>query len=136
MQLQPAEDKCIVKIHDIYDEVTDIFIPEPSRLFAQQGWKGTVIATGPGYLHEVKDKQGNFLHIKRIPMTVQVGDTVLLPAHSSNLFQMFDDKTVFVRERDLYAVVTDSDQPIEMSRKPMYEYAEPQGESLGGAVTP
>ena len=132
--LQPMDDMCIVELEQIYPLVTNeipqpplqrgyrIFIPEPRKLFAQKVWKGKVVATGKGYLHEVKHNGISTGVLKRIPMTIKAGDVVLLPAHASNLFKMFDDKTVIIRERDLYGVVTNETQVknIEIPIQPMY----------------
>ena len=116
---------CIVELEQIYPVVTNIFIPEPKKLFAQKVWKGKVVATGKGYLHEVK-RNGITISTKRIPMIIKAGDCVLLPAHASNLFKMFDDKTVIIRERDIFALVT-NETNLEIPIQPMYRQAEEKG---------
>jgi co-chaperonin GroES (HSP10) len=121
------DDMCLVALEKMYLSVTDIFIPEPSKLFAQKVWKGKVQATGPGYLHEIR-KNGKTVGIKRIPMMVKSGDIVIIPAHASNLFKVFDDKTVIIRERDIYAI---ADNDVEVTAQDMYKQAEERGVLIG-----
>lgn len=122
--LQPTDDTCLVELENIHTTV--MFIPEPNRLFAQKVWKGTVTAVGKGYWHELKHNGISTGKVKRIPMTVKTGDIVLIPAHASATYKLYNkrDKTVFVRERDIYAVVTTEDDKISLPRQPMVMQAD------------
>jgi chaperonin GroES len=54
--------------------------------------EGEVLAVGPGG----RDKDGNV-----IPMTVSVGDTVLLPEYGGHKFEMGDDEVFLFRNDDI-----------------------------------
>eukprot|EP00088_Acartia_fossae_P006636 TRINITY_DN1305_c0_g2_i1.p1 TRINITY_DN1305_c0_g2~~TRINITY_DN1305_c0_g2_i1.p1 ORF type:complete len:119 (+),score=33.66 TRINITY_DN1305_c0_g2_i1:45-359(+) len=68
-----------------------ILIPEKARA---KGMEATVVAVGPGYRNET----GN-----HVPMSVQVGDKVLLPEFGGNKLEMEGNEFHMFRETDIVA---------------------------------
>lgn len=62
---------------------------------------GEVVAVGPGRM-EVID--GNAV---RLPMTVSVGDTVLLQKFAGHTVKLGSDEYMALRERDIFAILRD-----------------------------
>ena len=77
------------------EEVTagGIVLPETAK---EKPQKGTVLATGPGE----RDDQGN-----RIPLDVQVGDTVLFAKYSGTEIKYNGKKLLIMRESDILAIL-------------------------------
>ena len=70
-----------------------IVLPETAK---EKPQKGTVIAVGPGD----RDENG-----KRIPMDVQVGDTVLFAKYSGTEIKYNGKKLLIMRESDILAIL-------------------------------
>ena len=79
------------------EEVTagGIVLPETAK---EKPQKGTVLAIGPGE----RDDQGN-----RIPLDVQVGDTVLFAKYSGTEIKYNGKKLLIMRESDVLAILLD-----------------------------
>ena len=77
------------------EEVTagGIVLPETAK---EKPQKGTVLATGPGD----RDDEG-----KRIPLDVQVGDTVLFAKYSGTEIKYNGKKLFIMRESDILAIL-------------------------------
>ena len=77
------------------EEVTagGIVLPENAK---EKPQKGTVLAIGPGE----RDDQGN-----RIPLDVQVGDTVLFAKYSGTEIKYSGKKLLIMRESDVLAIL-------------------------------
>ncbi len=77
------------------EEVTagGIVLPETAK---EKPQKGTVLATGPGD----RDEEG-----KRIPLDVQVGDTVLFAKYSGTEIKYNGKKLLIMRESDVLAIL-------------------------------
>jgi len=77
------------------EEVTagGIVLPETAK---EKPQKGTVLATGPGD----RDDEG-----KRIPLDVQVGDTVLFAKYSGTEIKYNGKKLLIMRESDVLAIL-------------------------------
>jgi len=77
------------------EEVTagGIVLPETAK---EKPQKGTVIAVGPGD----RDENG-----KRIPMDVQVGDTVLFAKYAGTEIKYNGKKLLIMRESDVLAIL-------------------------------
>ena len=77
------------------EEVTagGIVLPETAK---EKPQKGTVLATGPGE----RDDEG-----KRIPLDVQVGDTVLFAKYSGTEIKYNGKKLLIMRESDILAIL-------------------------------
>ena len=77
------------------EEVTagGIVLPETAK---EKPQKGTVLATGPGD----RDDEG-----KRIPLDVQVGDTVLFAKYSGTEIKYNGKKLLIMRESDILAIL-------------------------------
>ena len=77
------------------EEVTagGIVLPETAK---EKPQKGTVLATGPGD----RDDEG-----KRIPLDVQVGDTVLFAKYSGTEIKYSGKKLLIMRESDVLAIL-------------------------------
>lgn len=104
MEYEPLEDQCLVEVLPLPQN--DLLL-QPNTLLDQHAWLGKVLVAGKGYI----SKKG-----VRIPPPVNVGDTVIVPSISSNWFKLFDDRTVFVRGRDILAKVSEEDE-IELPRQ-------------------
>ena len=77
------------------EEITagGIVLPETAK---EKPQKGTVIAVGPGD----RDEDG-----KRIPMDVQVGDTVLFAKYAGTEIKYNGKKLLIMRESDVLAIL-------------------------------
>ena len=77
------------------EEVTagGIVLPETAK---EKPQKGTVLATGPGD----RDDEG-----KRMPLDVQVGDTVLFAKYSGTEIKYNGKKLLIMRESDILAIL-------------------------------
>ena len=77
------------------EEVTagGIVLPETAK---EKPQKGTVLATGPGDRNEDGD---------RIPLDVQVGDTVLFAKYSGTEIKYNGKKLLIMRESDVLAIL-------------------------------
>ena len=77
------------------EEITagGIVLPETAK---EKPQKGTVIAVGPGD----RDENG-----KRIPMDVQVGDTVLFAKYAGTEIKYNGKKLLIMRESDVLAIL-------------------------------
>ena len=77
------------------EEVTagGIVLPETAK---EKPQKGTVLATGPGD----RDDEG-----RRIPLDVQVGDTVLFAKYSGTEIKYNGKKLLIMRESDILAIL-------------------------------
>ena len=77
------------------EEVTagGIVLPETAK---EKPQKGTVLAVGPGD----RDEDG-----KRIPMDVQVGDTVLFAKYAGTEIKYNGKKLLIMRESDVLAIL-------------------------------
>ncbi|XP_034947599.1 10 kDa heat shock protein, mitochondrial [Chelonus insularis] len=94
-RLIPLLDRVLVqKAEAITKTKGGIVIPEKAQ---QKVLRGTVVATGPGSRNE----QGN-----HVPMSVKVGDTVLLPEYGGTKVQLEEDKEFHLyRESDILAKI-------------------------------
>lgn len=91
--LQPLEDNLVVEVLDVpQDGLIWLFQP---TIFEVRPRLGKVIACGEGYRHNGK----------RIPMTVQKGDTIIINTYSSNKIAFLDDSHVIISERDAYCLI-------------------------------
>ena len=70
-----------------------IVLPETAK---EKPQKGKILSVGPGD----RDEDG-----KRIPMDVQVGDTVLFAKYAGTEIKMDGKKLLILRESDLLAIV-------------------------------
>ena len=77
------------------EEVTagGIVLPETAK---EKPQKGTVLATGPGD----RDDEG-----RRIPLDVQVGDTVLFAKYAGTEIKYNGKKLLIMRESDVLAIL-------------------------------
>ena len=100
LNLIPLADRIIVAPID-KDEVTSsgIYLPETAKEKPQEG---RVLAVGPGKF----DDKG-----KRTPMEVSVNDKVIFAKYSGTEVKIDDQKLLIFSEKDILAVLTDSDAP-------------------------
>lgn len=94
MNLRPLGDRVVVKPAEKEERTeTGLYIPETAKEKPQQG---TIIAVGNGR----KDDEG-----KRIPMDVEVGQTVLFAKYAGTEIKVESDKLLILKETDILAIV-------------------------------
>jgi len=94
MNLRPLGDRVVVKPAEKEERTeTGLYIPETAKEKPQQG---TIIAVGAGR----KDDEG-----KRIPMDVEVGQTVLFAKYAGTEIKVESDKLLILKETDILAIV-------------------------------
>ncbi len=94
LNLKPLGSRVIVEPTE-ENEITagGIVLPETAK---EKPQKGVVLAAGPGD----RDEDG-----KRIPMDVNVGDTVLFAKYGGTEIKVDGKKLLILRESDLLAIV-------------------------------
>jgi chaperonin GroES len=92
MKLQPIQDRIVVKRIKA-EEVTrgGIFLPDPEKPD-----QGEVVACGPG-----KRREDGIVE----PLSVKVGDTVILGKYSGSTVKVDGEEYLVMREEDVFAVV-------------------------------
>ncbi len=95
IKLKPLADRLVVKPGE-KEEVrkSGIVLPDTAKEKPQEG---KVVAVGPGRLTE----DG-----KRIPMDVEVGDTVLYAKYGGTEIKIDDEELIILRESDILAKKT------------------------------
>jgi chaperonin GroES len=96
VKLQPLGDRVVVRPAS-REETTKsgIVIPDTAK---EKPQRGTVIAVGAGR----RDDDGD-----RIPMDVQVGDSVLFAKYAGTEFKYEDEEYLILSEKDILAKVED-----------------------------
>ncbi len=96
LKLQPLADRVVIERDDA-DERTEggLYLPDKAK---EKVNRGRVIAVGPGKL----DDAG-----KRVPLSVQAGDHVLMNKYGGEEFKVDDVEYALVREDDILAVIED-----------------------------
>lgn len=94
VSLKPLGNRVVVEPLE-QEEMTagGIVLPETAK---EKPQKGKVLSTGPGD----RDEDG-----KRIPMDLNVGDTVLFAKYSGTEIKMDGKKLLILRESDVLAIV-------------------------------
>jgi chaperonin GroES len=94
LNLKPLGDRLVIEPKE-QEEMTasGLVLPETAKEKPQQG---TVIAVGPGR----RDDDG-----ERIPMDVQLGDTVLYAKYAGTEVKLSDKKVLILKESDVLAIV-------------------------------
>jgi chaperonin GroES len=97
LNIKPLADRVVIEPLD-EDEVTfaggQLVLPDTAKEKPQQG---KILAVGPGRL----DEDG-----KRMPMDVEVGDTVVYAKYSGTSFKTKEGKEIlFLKESDILAVL-------------------------------
>lgn len=94
MNLKPLGDRIVVEPQQREQTTSSgLVLPETATEKPQQG---TVIAVGPGR----RDDDG-----KRIPMDVEVGNTVLYAKYGGTEVKIDDKKLLILKESDVLAIV-------------------------------
>ena len=94
MNLKPLGDRLVVKpIEQEEQTASGIFLPETAKEKPQQG---KVIAAGPGARKETGE---------RIPMDVNVGDTVLYARYAGTSIKLDGTEYLIFKETDVLAIV-------------------------------
>ena len=95
VSIKPLEDRIVVKPLDAEQTTASgLVIPDTAKEKPQEG---TVLAVGPGRW----DEDGE----KRIPLDVQVGDTVLYSKYGGTEVKYNNEDYLVLSARDLLAVV-------------------------------
>ena len=96
MKMRPLHDRVLVlRIEEEETTAGGIIIPDSAKEKPQQG---KVLAVGPGE----RDEDG-----KRIPMDVNVGDTVVFAKYAGTGFKTEDGEEILIlKENDILAVLT------------------------------
>ena len=97
LNIKPLADRVVIEPLD-EDEVTfaggQLVLPDTAKEKPQQG---KILAVGPGRL----DEDG-----KRMPMDVEVGDTVVYAKYSGTSFKTKEGKEIlFLKESDILAIL-------------------------------
>ena len=97
LRMQPLADRVVVKPHDTEERSRGgIYLPDTAAKEKPQ--EGTVVAVGPGKLHD--DGQ-------RRPIGVKVGDTVLFAKYAGSEVKLDDVDYLILAEKDILAVIND-----------------------------
>lgn len=95
MNLRPLGDRLIVSVGP-KEEKTASGLILPDTASKERPEQGEVIAVGPGRFDEAG---------KRIPMSVQVGDTVVFKKYSPEEVKVDDKEYLVISESDVLAVI-------------------------------
>ncbi|GAB4468879.1 MAG: co-chaperone GroES [Anaerolineae bacterium] len=94
VNLKPLGDRVVIEPLEREERTeSGLFIPETAKEKPQQG---TVIAVGAGR----KDEDG-----KRVPMDVEVGQTVLFAKYSGTEVKIDGKKLLIMKESDILAII-------------------------------
>lgn len=94
MKLNPLYDRVVLQVAEAESRTSSgIVIPDNAK---EKSTTGTVLAVGPGRVTE----DGTL-----IPMTVQVGDTVLFGKQVGQNIKVNGQEMTVVREEELFAIV-------------------------------
>lgn len=94
LNLRPLADRVVVEPSEREERTTSgLYIPETAKEKPQQG---TILAVGAGK----KDEEG-----KRIPMDVEVGQTILFARYAGTEIKLDDKKILILKESDILAIV-------------------------------
>jgi len=94
-RLKPLEDRIVVKPGEEEEKtVSGIVIPDTAKEKPQEG---TVVAVGPGRFNEDGDE--------RIPLDIEVGDTVIYSKYGGTEVKVEGDEYLILSARDVLAVV-------------------------------
>lgn len=92
--VRPLHDQFLVKRTEPADVIGLIVVPDTAKW---RGDRGTVRAVGPGK----KTEDGG-----RIPLTVQVGDVVMLPEYAGVEVRVDGELLALMREDDVLGILT------------------------------
>lgn len=94
MKISPLNDRVLVKRIEQREEVRGgIIIPDTAKEKPQEA---EVVAVGPGKLDESGD---------RLPMTVRVGDRVLIGKYAGTDIKLDDEDHTILREDEILAMI-------------------------------
>ncbi|MCX5971365.1 MAG: co-chaperone GroES [Coprothermobacterota bacterium] len=95
MNLKPLGDRIVVKVLEGEERTkSGIVIPDTAK---EKPQKATVIAVGPGKLNEDNGQ--------RIPMDLQVGQTVIFAKYGGTEIKLNEEEYLILSERDILAVL-------------------------------
>ena len=95
MKLKPLGDRVVVEPSEQEEKTASgIILPETAKEKPQEG---KIVAVGPGKYDETGKK--------RLPIDVNVGDTVLFAKYAGTEIKLEDKKVLILRESDIMAVV-------------------------------
>ena len=95
VKLQPMGDRLVVKPTQSEEKTkSGIYIPDTAKEKPQEG---KVVAVGPGKMND----EG-----KRIPMDVEVGDTVIYTKYGGSEIKIDGEELIIMRESDILAKKT------------------------------
>jgi len=94
MKISPLSDRVLVKRIEQRDEIRGgIIIPDTAKEKPQEA---EVVAVGPGRLDDDGD---------RLPMTVKVGDRVLIGKYAGTEIKLNDEDHTILREDEILATI-------------------------------
>jgi len=95
MKLKPLGDRVVIEPSEQEEKTASgIILPETAKEKPQEG---KIVAVGPGKYDETGKK--------RLPIDVNVGDTVLFAKYAGTEIKLEDKKVLILRESDIMAVV-------------------------------
>jgi chaperonin GroES len=89
--IKPLGARVALELEKAADKIGSLYVPESAK---QQTNRGTVVAVGPGALVD-----GNF-----VPVTLKVGQKVLLPAYGGQVVRLNKEEFTIVNEESVLAV--------------------------------
>jgi chaperonin GroES len=92
-KLKPLADRIILKESTASEEMRGgLYIPDTAK---EKPTQGVILAVGPGRLEKGE----------RIPLEVQVGQTVLYSKYAGSPYRFGDDEVVVIKESDILAII-------------------------------
>jgi chaperonin GroES len=91
LSFKPLGGRAVVELDKTGDKIGSLWVPESAKEKTNQG---VVLAVGPGRV--IKGKQ--------LPMTVQVGQRVLLPAYGGQVVKIEKEEYTIIEEENILAV--------------------------------
>ncbi len=93
MNVQPLDDRVLVKPQDMEEKVGSIIIPDTAK---EKPMEGEVIATGPGKI----GKNG-----KRIPLEVKAGDKIMFSKYAGTEIKIEGEEHLFMNESEILGIL-------------------------------
>jgi chaperonin GroES len=91
LNVKPLGARVMVEVDKAGDKIGSLYVPESAK---QQTNQGVVVAVGPGA----------YVKGKLLPMTVQLGQKVLLPSFGGQVVKIEKDEYTIIEEESILAI--------------------------------